>query len=139
MINKALKLTTLWLWGGFIYYLIEIAWRGYSHPSMFILGGICFVTIGGINNYFPWRLGLAWQALIGAGIITALELITGLIVNRWLGLGVWDYSGLPLNVLGQISLLYSFFWIPLAAVAVLLDDILRWKLYGEQKPIYTLF
>jgi hypothetical protein len=136
--SRILKYTTLWLWGGFIYYLIEIAWRGYSHPSMFILGGICFVAIGGINNYFPWHLGLVWQALIGAGVITVLELITGLIVNRWLGLGVWDYSGLPLNILGQISLLYSFFWIPLAAFAVWLDDYLRWKLYGEERPRYTI-
>jgi uncharacterized membrane protein len=105
---------------------------------MFIVGGICFLLIGAINNYLPWSMGLAWQALIGAGIVTVVELVAGLIINVWLGLGVWDYSGLPWNILGQISLLYSFFWIPLAAVAVWLDDLLRWKLFGEERPRYTI-
>jgi uncharacterized membrane protein len=53
-----------------------------------------------------------------------------------LGLGVWDYSGLPLNVLGQISLLYSVLWMPLVVFAVWLDDFLRWKLWGEERPRY---
>ncbi len=42
--SRFLRLMTLWLWGGFIYYLIEVAWRGGSHPSMFILGGLFFVN-----------------------------------------------------------------------------------------------
>ena len=136
---KIVRLVTLWLWGGFVYYCVELLYRGHSHPSMFIAGGVCFLLLGAVNNYLPWHLGLVWQALIGAGIITAVEFIAGLIVNVWLGLAVWDYSGLPFNVLGQISLLYSLYWIPLAAVGVLLDDFLRWKLYGEQKPQYTFF
>jgi uncharacterized membrane protein len=106
---------------------------------MFIVGGICLLLLGAINNYLPWRMGLAWQALLGAGIITAVEFIAGLIVNIWLGLGVWDYSGLPLNLFGQISLLYSLYWIPLAVVGIFLDDFLRWKLFGEQTPKYTIF
>jgi len=130
---------TLWLWGGGVYYCIELFYRGHSHISMFAVGGVCFLLLGAINNYLPWRMGLAWQALFGAVIITAVELTAGLIVNVWLGLDVWDYSGLPLNLFGQISLLYSLYWIPLAAVGIFLDDFLRWKLYGEQTPRYTIF
>ena len=139
IITIFIRLMTLWLWGGFVYYCIELIYRGHSHPSMFIVGGICLLLIGGINNYLPWHMGLAWQALIGAGIITVIELIAGIIVNIWLGLGVWDYADLRLNILGQVSLLYSLYWIPLAVIGVLLDDFLRWKLYGEQHPKYTIF
>ncbi|MCL2593423.1 MAG: putative ABC transporter permease [Defluviitaleaceae bacterium] len=139
MSKKILKHISLWLWGGFIYYLIEIVYRGHSHPSMFIVGGLCFVIIGMINNYFPWHLGLVQQALIGTTIITFLELITGLIVNVWLGLSVWDYSNLPLNFMGQISLVSSLLWVPLAIFAIFLDDWLRYKLFKEEWPKYTLF
>ena len=136
--GKALKLVTLWLWGGFIYYCIELAWRGFSHPSMFIVGGVCFVLIGGVNNYLPWRMGLVWQALIGAAAVTAVEFVGGLIINRWLGLGVWDYSGVPGNILGQVCLPYFFAWIVLSVVGIFLDDYLRWKLYGEERPHYSI-
>ena len=136
--SKFLRLMTLWLWGGFIYHCIEFLWRGYSHPSMFIVGGVCFLIIGGINNYIPWSIGLVWQALIGAAAVTVIELISGIVLNLWLGLGIWDYSHLPFNVFGQICLTYSLIWAALSAVGIFLDDYLRWKLYGEQRPTYTL-
>ena len=138
--SRFLRLFTLWLWGGFAYcYVVEPLYRGYSHWTMFILGGFCFLILGGINIVFPWELGLVWQMLIGAGAITAAELMAGIVINVWLGLGVWDYSDMPLNVLGQICLPYSVAWFGLSAVGILLDDYLRWKLYGEDKPGYNIF
>jgi len=128
---------TLWLWGGFMFYCIELLWRGYSYPSMFVLGGVCFLIIGGLNNYLPWSLGLAWQAIIGGAAVTVMELAAGVVLNLWLGLGIWDYSHLPLNLWGQICLYYSLIWVVLSAVGIFLDDYLRWKLYGEQQPKYT--
>ena len=137
--NKFLKTVNLWLWGGFIYYIIEILWRGSSHPSMFIVGGVCFLLIGGINNFFAWETGLIRQAVIGGVAVTVVEFIGGLIINKWLGLNVWDYSDLPMNVIGQVSLPFTFAWMALAVVGITLDDYLRWKLYGERKPGYALF
>ena len=137
--SKVLRTATLWLWGGFIYYCVELLWRGHSHPSMFIVGGICFLLLGVINNYLPWTMGLVKQALVGAATITAVEFISGLILNVRLGFNIWDYSDAPLNILGQICLPYSFAWIFLSVIGIFLDDYLRWKLYGEQKPHYTLF
>lgn len=137
-LKTILKLAALSLVGSIIYVCIEMLWRGYTHPSMFILGGICFVAIGLINELFPWDMGLLWQSLIGAVIVTALEFITGLIVNVWLGMGVWDYSGLPFNIMGQICLPFFFAWMALAVVAIVLDDYLRYWLFGEEKPYYTL-
>jgi len=105
---------------------------------MFVVGGVCFLIIGSINNYLSWSIGFVWQALIGAAAVTAVELVSGIILNIWLGLGIWDYSGLPFNLLGQICLYYSLIWVALSAAGIFLDDYLRWKLYGEQRPKYAL-
>lgn len=137
-IKNILKMIVLLFIGGTIYFNIEMLWRGHSHISMFILGGICFVAIGAINEYIPWSMGIVQQSLIGACIVTGLEFITGLIVNVWLGLNVWDYSNLPFNVLGQICLPFFFAWIVLSAVAIIVDDYLRYWLFNEEKPHYTL-
>lgn len=136
--SKLLRLATLWLWGGFIFYCFELLTRGYSYPSMFVVGGVCFLIIGGLNNYLPWEIGIVRQALMGGAAVTTVELAPGVVLNIWLGLGIWDYSGLPLNLWGQICLLYSLLWVALSAVGILLDDYLRWKLFGEQRPQYTL-
>lgn len=125
--------------GGAIYALIELAWRGYTHWTMVLLGGLAFVLVGLINNILPWEMRLQVQVAIGTVIVTALELAVGLIVNRWLGWGVWDYSNLWGNVLGQICPQYTLLWSPLVLVGIVLDDYLRWLGFGEDKPRYTLF
>ena len=135
----AIRMMTLWLWGGFIYFCIELAWRGWSHPAMFVVGGICFLALGGINNYLPWEMPLILQALLGGILITAIELAAGLILNIHMGLAIWDYSDAPLNILGQICLPFTIAWILLAIVGIYLDDYLRWKIYGEERPTYTWF
>lgn len=103
-----------------------------------ILGGLCFVSIGLINELFPWELGIVWQALIGGTLVTCLEFITGVIVNIWLKLGVWDYSGLPLNIMGQVCLPFYFAWVGLSVVAIVFDDYLRYWFFGEEKPHYKI-
>ena len=99
LLNKYLFLFDV---GGLLYILIELIWRGRSHWTMFLLGGICFVFLGLINEVLPWQMPLWQQILIGAVGITTLEFLTGCIVNLALGWNVWDYSGMPGNLLGQI-------------------------------------
>lgn len=125
--------------GGLLYYLIEILWRGYSHISMFILGGICFVLIGLINEFYDWNMPLWKQMLIASLVVTVAEFVAGAILNIWLGLDIWDYSNSRFNLLGQISLGYSILWFFLSLPALFLDDWLRWKLFEEEKPRYKLF
>lgn len=137
-LKVCLKLLVLAVIGGAIYVGIEMLWRGHSHPSMFILGGLCFVSIGLINELFPWDLGIVWQALLGGTLVTCLEFITGVIVNIWLKLGVWDYSGLPLNIFGQVCLPFYFAWVGLSVVAIVFDDYLRYWFFGEEKPHYKI-
>ena len=88
-----LKNTTLFFIGGIIYYLIEIAWRGHSHWTMYLLGGFCFLCIGLINEILIWEIKFWKQALIGAVAITALEFLTGCVVNiAMFDLICWDKS-----------------------------------------------
>ena len=120
----------LFLIGGVLYYLIEILWKGSSHWSMFILGGVCFVIMGLLNEYkFSWKDSLLKQSIISACIITVFEFFTGCIVNIWLGWQVWDYSELPCNLLGQVCLYFFFVWILLSILGIILDDWVRYLIY----------
>lgn len=123
--------------GGLLYVLVELAFRGRSHWTMFLVGGLCFWLIGLINEVLPWEMPLWKQCIIGAVIVTAIEFLAGCFINLWLGWDVWDYSNMPFNVLGQICLPFSLLWILLSAVAIVLDDHLRYWIYGEEKPHYT--
>ena len=124
--------------GGAVYVLLEMLWRGFSHWTMFLLGAVCFILIGLVNEVFEWDTPLILQMFCGCAIITALEFITGCIVNLWLGWDVWDYSQYKFNILGQISLHSSVGWYFLSLVGIFLDDWLRYKLFGEEKPRYKI-
>lgn len=125
--------------GGLLYIALELAWRGRSHWTMFVLGGLCFLCLGLINEVLPWQMPLWQQVLIGACLITALEFITGCVVNLWLGWEVWDYSGMRGNVLGQICPKYTLLWLPVSLAGIVLDDWLRFWWWGEERPRYILW
>ena len=134
-----LKYLFLFIVGGAVYYSMEMLFRGYSHYSMAILGGICFIACGLLNEILSWDTSLLLQGLIGSGIITVLEFLTGVLVNIILHLNVWDYSNIPLNVLGQICLPFSLLWVIIAIGAIILDDYIRYCFFDEEKPRYKLF
>lgn len=134
-----LKYLFLFIIGGVVYYSMEMLFRGYSHYSMAILGGICFIACGLLNELLSWDTSLLLQGLIGSGIITVLEFLTGVLVNMILHLNVWDYSNMPLNVLGQICLPFSLLWVIIAIGAIILDDYIRYCFFDEEKPRYKLF
>ncbi|WP_294148197.1 hypothetical protein [uncultured Clostridium sp.] len=125
--------------GGLLYVILELLWRGWSHWSMFILGGICFIALGLINEVFPWDMPLWKQMLTGACLVTALEFMTGCIVNLWLGWDVWDYSNLPGNILGQICPQFFVVWIFVSLGGIVLDDWLRYRWFGETFSHYRLW
>lgn len=135
-IKSLIKYAVLFFFGGLVYYLIEILWRGYSHWTMIILGGLCFVVVGLINNILPWNMVIELQALIGAVLITSLEFVVGLIVNVNLGWDIWDYSNVPFNFLGQICLPFSLLWYVLSIVVIFTDDYIRHIFFNEKKPVY---
>lgn len=103
------KIIALFLAGGAGYYSIELLWRGYSHWTMFVLGGICFCSLFFLFSYLG-DAPLLIKALCGGLVITVAEFFTGCIVNLALDWNVWNYSSAPFNLLGQICLPYSILW-----------------------------
>lgn len=135
-IKIVLKYLVLFFVGFFAYMGIELLYRQYTHWSMGVLGGICLIVLGGINEYFSWDMPFWLQCLKGSIIITAFEFIAGIVLNIWLQLNIWDYSHVWGNVLGQICLPFTIIWFFLSAVAIVLDDWLRYWLFKEEKPHY---
>nr|DAE24500.1 MAG TPA: endolysin [Siphoviridae sp. ctyvQ1] len=136
--KKFLKLFTLFLIGGLTYCGIEVAWRGYTHWTMAIVGGICFIIVGGLNNYIPWEMAIWKQGIVGALFVTAMEFVVGIPLNLFLGLHIWDYSNLPFNLLGQICLPFTIVWFFLSLLCIFVDDWLRYILFKEEKPKYSM-
>ena len=116
---KWIEKSAMFLLGGVGYVSLELAWRGWSHFSMFLAGGSCFLLLGQLNR-LRRRLSLPVRAAAGAGVITAVELLAGLVFNR--GYTVWDYRQMPANFLGQVCLPFSLLWIPVSVVGMLLYD-----------------
>lgn len=98
--------------GALIYPTLEILFRGYTHWSMAIVGGLCFVLLAFISRFLSsWPLVL--QCLLGAAGITAVEFFSGWLVNVKFEMAVWNYSNMPLQFMGQICLPYSLLWFAL--------------------------
>ena len=119
------KKAALFAVGGSAYVGLELLWRGRSHVSMYGAGGVCFLLLGKLNRK---ALPLPARAEAGAGIITAVELGTGLLVNR--DHRVWDYRQSRGNILGQICPAYMALWAPLALGAM---GLYQWLEDGLEK------
>lgn len=130
------KYIFLFLFGGFTYFYMEILYRGFSHFSMILCGGFSLILCGLLNQSKHIHLPLYVQMLFSACIITLLELFTGYIVNVRFHLNVWDYSNLPYNFYGQICLGFSALWFFLSFFCIMFDDLIRWKIFNEEKPEY---
>ena len=105
----------LWAVGGCIYYGIEVLFRGFSHISMFMLGGLCMQFFTWQGRLTEWQDALPRQITRCTIFVVSMEFITGIIVNKWYHLAVWDYSDMPLQLWGQIclpfALIFSLLWV----------------------------
>lgn len=100
--------------GGFGYCTIEILYRSRTHYSMFFAGAIVLSTFYYISKNSTLSF---WQkCILGAVIITAVELALGIWFNLILKEGVWDYSNMPLNLMGQICLPFSIIWFVISGI-----------------------
>lgn len=116
------ELAFMFLLGSLIYSLLEICFRGYTHWTMTILGGISAAALYIISS---GTASVFIQAMYGAAVITAMELMTGVAVNIVFGMNVWDYSGVPMNLLGQICLPFTALWYLISLPGILLCRIVR--------------
>lgn len=133
-----LKYLFLFWFGGSTYVTLEVLWRGYSHWTMLLLAGFVFIILGLLNEIWDWNDSLAKQVVAGTTIATVLEFTTGCIVNLWLGWNIWDYTGIPGNILGQVCVPFTILWAIISLIAIVIDDIIRWKFFGEEEPRYKL-
>ena len=121
------KKLVLFLSGAAIYPSLEILCRGKTDFSMALAGGACVCLIDRVCNGRLRAKPLSVRCLAGSGIITSVEFGTGVLVNMVLKLNVWDYSQIPLNLMGQVcfpfSLLWCFVTIPAMLLGTLYDRI----------------
>ena len=134
--KQLIKFLTLFILGGCTYVGLELLWRGHSHWTMLLVGGLCFLFVGGVNNYISWEMPFWKQCVLGGIGCTIIEFISGIILNIVLKLNIWDYSNLPLNIFGQICLPFTILWMILSGVAIIYDDYVRYIFFGEEKPHY---
>jgi uncharacterized membrane protein len=130
---------------GICYVFIEIAFSsivslkpaliGQSSLWMFLVGGLLGLTLGKMNEIKTTRnLMYPFNILAGAAMITLNELISGIILNIWLGFDIWDYSSVTYNFLGQIDLVHSLCWIALTPFVFWVDDVMKHYMFEEPKP-----
>ncbi len=115
------KYVFIFLTGGIGYGIIEILFRGYTHWSMIITGGTAFVSLYLINKTLS-DIPLLIKAFLGMIVITTLEFTVGIIVNKIFHLNVWDYTNIPGNIMGQISLQFSACWYGISLIAFIIFE-----------------
>lgn len=141
MLKRITQSVVLMIPIGIVYFLLEVGFKlingGLIHPSMILVGAIAGVSIGLLNQFkFFYKRKVILQCDIGTIITLGIEYIAGLIINVWLGLAVWDYSGLWGNLHGQICVQFAIAWYFIMPFAIWLEDWLRKQL---SKVFPTLF
>lgn len=136
--EKISKYLFLWALGGSLYYAFEIIFRGFSHWTMFVLGGICFLFIYVQGKLLHFVDSLAIQLMRCMIFITSMEFITGIIVNKWMHMNIWDYSNLPMQLFGQICIPFIIIFSGLCAVAIILSGYIGYWFYREEKPHFHI-
>ena len=121
------ELSLIFLIGGLAYGLMEICFRGFTHWTMLITGGICFLVFY-IVNFILKTKSIFIRCVISMIIITFFELIVGIIVNIILKWNVWDYSNKIFNFMGQICLLYSGIWFTLGVPMTIVANYIKNKM-----------
>ncbi len=118
-----------------------IDWNGIKSYSLVGWTSLWMIPIGGLSGYFVGMLNeipltrnwKVWHiSFVGMIIIFAIEFTCGIICNKLLGMALWNYT--TADIAGQISLLYAIPWFLLVPFVLWLDDLLRYYMFGEQRP-----
>ena len=134
----------LFLSCGFIYCMIEILFRGWSHWSMFVLTGFLGVfCVDSINNTLSFDCDYIAQILISTILCTIGEGISGIILNVWLQLNVWDYSKMTFGTFffGQCNVIFCVAWaLIIGLFAIFYCDAYNYYILKiEPCPYYVIF
>ncbi|WP_298024657.1 putative ABC transporter permease [uncultured Dysosmobacter sp.] len=141
-IGRAVLSVLLWTWIGTAYYFGEIVWKTFrGRPetiswTMLILAIFLAIPLERFGAELPWEMPLPAQAVICGLSITAAEFAAGCVLNLWLGLGVWDYSEIPGNLLGQVCPQFTLLWCGLSVIGIVILDFARYAVEGGERPRY---
>lgn len=126
-----LEFFSIYLFGAIGYGSLETMWRGYTHWTMLLAGGVCCCLMHLIATRMHERLWKKW--IMCAFAITAVEFVTGCIVNLRLGWQVWDYSSMRANLMGQICPMFSLIWLLLSIPCVSVMQLLKKYVFVSKK------
>ena len=130
-IEKTMILMAYGFWG---YPFLEILFRGWSHWSMALAGGLCFGLMGLVSDTL-YRYRLPVRAMASAVTVLFVEFIFGCIFNLGMQLHIWDYSRELGNLAGQICIKYGLLWFVLSIPLVWLADRLPVDTSCKQRKI----
>ena len=122
--KKIKRYSLFFIIGAIGYAAIEVIWRGHTHWSMMLAGGLSFVMFSVVSMKLKDKSILVKGAACGLGV-TAIELVFGIIFNLWLKMDVWDYSSIPFNLMGQICPIFTLIWSVLSIAFLPLADALN--------------
>jgi len=151
ILSRIVKFSILSLVMGMVYTNIElvtraiecglVGWNGVKNYSLVGWTSLWMIPIGGVTawilgmlNEIPltrtWKL---WQiSLLGMVLIFLVEFLSGLLCNKLLQMAIWEYK--TFDILGQISLTFALPWFLLVPFILWLDDLIRFYMFGEQRP-----
>ena len=121
--SKQKEYAAVFLTGAALYSFIEILWRGRTHWTMAVTGGICLLLIH-ICNERCGGLDFLSRCSLCSFTVTGVEFAVGWLLNVRLNMMVWDYSDKYLNVMGQICPEYWAYWYLLSIPAIMLSTII---------------
>ena len=134
----------LWTWGSAAYFLLEVVYKSIREEperiswTMLVLAALLCVPIERAGAELPWECPLWAQAVSCAALVTVVEFFAGLLLNVRLGLGIWDYSHLPGNILGQVCPQFFLIWWVLCLVFIPVFDWMRYAVAGGERPRYRV-
>jgi hypothetical protein len=118
------KFLLLFVLGAIGYGSIEMIWRGRTHWTMMIAGGLCFILFSMVAELFRGHSAILKATVCAVGV-TAIEFIFGVIFNLWLRMGIWDYSDRTFNILGQVCPFFTVLWAGIALAFLPLADMIN--------------
>ena len=121
--NNKKEYAAVFTLGAVLYSFIEILWRGRTHWTMAVTGGICLLLIH-ICNERHSDLDLLSRCSLSSLYITGVEFAVGWLLNVRLNMMIWDYSDKYLNIMGQICPEYWAYWYLLSIPAIMLSTII---------------
>lgn len=131
--KRIIEYSSVFVCGGLVYAIIEILFRGFTHWTMILVGGLAVL---GLYLISAMRESLWKKWIMGTAVILAIEFVAGIIINIILGWRVWDYSAYRYHLYGQICLPFALCWLGLCIPANALCGLVREKIFNHQPRVY---